>query len=316
MQIPSPPSPTLPNHDPPPSSAEEKRSKPPSGAPPPAASSSSQAGGRVGGRGPREDPDAEAPPAYTAFADGWQGETTLEDRLRRPFERVNRRQRPPPLQQQYAPPPQMPPFIPPLLPRGMRSVNVSYQRQRYTGQYQYQQQDQPPPQPPRSSSPPVSSANIPPAPPQHPHSRTATQPPDRSPSPPSTSSASSGTTTPLSDFTRDVTDFVQDVTDFARDISDFARDFYAAGDWSEERKGGPSGSSSSASPSARTASTITVIHNVTRDQNHIFAFSFWGIARAFYGMIISLSCIYLADIDGECYSISCVYGIWSSIDAP
>ena len=284
MQIPSPPSHTLPKHDPPPSSAEERWSQPPLGDPPlPAASSSSQAGGRVRERGPREDDlNAEAPPAYTASANVWQGEVTLEDRLRRPFERVNRRQPPPPaLQQQYVPPPppqQMPPFRHPLLPPGMRSVNVTYQHQRRTGQYryqvQYQQQDQPPP-----------------APPQHTHSRTATQPPSRPPSPSSTSSASSATTTPVSDF-------VQDVSDFARNISDFARHFSAAGagDWSTEHMGGPGWSSSTTFPSTRTVTAVNVVHNINiiRDQNHSFAFSFWGIARAFYGKHDNLRILYIS----------------------
>ncbi|KIM89545.1 hypothetical protein PILCRDRAFT_84564 [Piloderma croceum F 1598] len=290
MQLPSPPSPTLPNHDPPPSSVEERRSQPPSGhPPPPAASSSSQAGG------PKEEGlNAEAPPAYTASADVGQGEATLENRQRRPFERVNRRQRPPPLQQQHAPPPppQMAPSGPPLPPPGMRLVNVSYQHQRHTGRYRLQYQRQYQPHPPRSTSPPVSSANIPPAPPQHPHSRTTTQPPGRPTSPPSTSSDSSGTTTPVSDFERHI-------SDFARDISDFARDFYAAG-----ASGGPTGSSfsPSASPSARTGSTINVIHQVTRDQNHSFAFSFGGIAWAFFSYLVNM--VYgrpstLPDEDGE-----------------
>jgi hypothetical protein len=135
--------------------------------------------------------------------------------------------------------------------------------------------------------------------PQHPHSHTTTQPPGRHPSPPSTSTASSGTTTPVSDFERDISDFAQDVSDFGWDVSDFVRDFYAAGasDWSKEHNGGPmrsSSSSPSASRSARTGPTINVIHKVTRDQNHSFDFSFWGITWAFFGKHGDLTILYIS----------------------
>ena len=294
MQLPLPPSPTLPNHDPPPSSVEERRSRTPSGDPPPPdASSSWQAGGRLGGRGPKEGGiNAEAPP-YATSAHVSQGEATSENGPRRPFERVNRRQRP-----QHAPPPQMAPSGFPLPPPGMRLVNVSYQYRRCAGEYhvQHQQQQQPPPQPPRSSSPPLSGANIPPAPPQHPHSRTTTPPPGRPPSPSSTSSASSGTT-PVPDFERDISDFAQGISDLARGVSDFARDFYAAGagDWSEEHRGGPGwsfSSSSSASRSTNKAHSINV--NIIRDQDHFFVSSFWGVACAFFGKHDNLTILYIS----------------------